>query len=803
MADRLHKLARQHGVPLLGYTLLALLLTWPLVLQFTTAVPGDSVDSWQNMWNMWWLKRALLEGHNPFYSTEIYYPGGASLLLHTLNPFNFIISLPFHSLFGLVVAYNVALIFSLVASGYAAYLIAVDVSGNRSAGLLAGVVFASSGYIMAQALGHLNLIAAEWVLFAVLALRYASIVPSVKSIALAGICLALNVSCDWQYFLFALVWSGWYLLVVAWNTRSLRVVWPVVAAISVSLLLVLPILIPTAELSNRTPRADTGDSYRIGTSADLTDFLIPSQLHPWWGNAAARAQIYKYDSIIHNKTAYLGVVALALACVGVWARRRPQRREDSKHGAVSDTLHPVSFRTERNVVEWSEESRLAMGGIPYSVHHFFPRLVSGQWLAAWKPRFLTPLRSVRNDTGKQILENAPRQAHGSRLLDKLQKTLFPQTPPGLAFWHQPTFWLVSCLVFVLLALGPRLQIGGIVTDIPMPSALFYKLPFVRISRVPIRFLVVVMLTLSVLAAFGTRHLLATVAQQAHRPLQTARLLLAVLIGLVILDNVTFPYPMVGIYVAPVYAEMGQDPDEYAVLEMPFYERTSVIYMFYQAVHGKPLVGGNLSRDQPYPLMQQIPMIRMFAYASPAPDIVGHNARQIASSVFSYFNIRYLILHSEGGAMRYNTTVRVAQAAANDVPPRTEKIPGKSFYVYRVVPPSDPLPFLGVGTGWSEPEPLPRGAVLRSIQHDEAELLIYSAIPRNVTLNIRLHSEGSGMLHLSRLDATNTTSDPLPPQQLVPGVQHVTLTLAVDADETRLRLRPDGAGRVGVERASVE
>ncbi len=755
---RLASLAREHGIPIALYTLLALLMTYPLVLQWTTAVPGDGVDSWQNMWNMWWLKRALLEGHNPFTTTMIYYPQGASLLLHTLNPFNFIISLPVHAIFGLVVAYNTALIFSLVAGGYGAYLVARDVTQDSRSALLAGGVFSCSSYILAQALGHLNLIAAEWIPFAVLALRYASTSPSIKTIGIAGLCMAINVSCDWQYYLFILLWGGWYALAIFWYGRTLRAVMPVVAAIGVSLVLVLPVLIPTAALARETPRADTGDSYRIGTSADLTDFLIPSQLHPLWGDVSAQAQVYKADSIIHNKTAYLGSVALALAVFGLWGHMRQK--------------HTSAFPA------------------PNSPASSVPTPITGQGETAADSR---PPPSVGSGAG-----GCPK-GQGSREDGYVQGSLKGEYHPTSAarVWHSPLFWGLSMLVFLLMSLGPLLQIGGTNTGIPLPAYLFYRLPFVRISRVPIRFVVVVMLTLGVLASWGTRFLLCQIGQQAARPLLAMRVLLAVLIGLVVLDNYVPPFPMIGIYVPPVYAELRDEPGDFALLEMPFYERTSVLYMFYQAVHGKPLVGGNLSRHQVYPLMEQFPIVRMYAYAAPARDIIGQDMEETASSLFTYFRIRYLILHSEGGALRYNTTVKVARAAAGGADPQQVKMPGRSFLLFRVQEPAEPLPFLGVGEGWSMPQDYEHGAVLRSIVQQSGEVLVYSAKPASITLDIRLHSEQEGSLSLS------ANGEPLGEHALVPGVQHIQVSLDVAAGSTSLHLTPAGAGGVAVERVTVE
>jgi hypothetical protein len=90
----------------------------------------------------------------------------------------------------------------------------------------------------------------------------------------------------------------------------------------------------------------------------------------------------------------------------------------------------------------------------------------------------------------------------------------------------------------------------------------------------------------------------------------------------------------------------------------------------------------------------------------------------------------------------------------------------------------------------------QGAFLRHIQ-DEGELLVYSAVPQEVRLDIRLHSEQTGTLHLAAND------EPLPTVQLAPGVQHIQVVLEVAPGMSSLRLRPAGAGDVAVERAVVE
>src|SRR5262245_47638015 len=75
-----------HVWALAGYAILALVATYPAVLHFTTAVPGDLIaDRDQNLWNLWWVREALFRPTNPFDTDMLHYPYGANLYYHTLG----------------------------------------------------------------------------------------------------------------------------------------------------------------------------------------------------------------------------------------------------------------------------------------------------------------------------------------------------------------------------------------------------------------------------------------------------------------------------------------------------------------------------------------------------------------------------------------------------------------------------------------------------------------------------------------------------------------------------------------------
>ncbi|MBE2236873.1 MAG: hypothetical protein IAE81_03725, partial [Caldilineaceae bacterium] len=117
--------ASRHLLALALFLAATLLATWPLALNLTTAIPGDSFDGWQNYWNQWWIKQALVDRiTNPLVTDLLYYPTGVTLYFHTLNPFNGLTTLPVQLAFGLIAAYNAVVLMSWVLAGYGMFLLA-------------------------------------------------------------------------------------------------------------------------------------------------------------------------------------------------------------------------------------------------------------------------------------------------------------------------------------------------------------------------------------------------------------------------------------------------------------------------------------------------------------------------------------------------------------------------------------------------------------------------------------------------------------------------------------------------------
>ncbi|HMJ52364.1 MAG TPA: hypothetical protein VK540_09815 [Polyangiaceae bacterium] len=78
-----------------AYAALTVVLTYPAVAHLGEHMIGDGGDGQQFAWNLWWMKRALLDLHTtPFQTGAIFHPTGVSLWLHTLSPLNGVLFVP-------------------------------------------------------------------------------------------------------------------------------------------------------------------------------------------------------------------------------------------------------------------------------------------------------------------------------------------------------------------------------------------------------------------------------------------------------------------------------------------------------------------------------------------------------------------------------------------------------------------------------------------------------------------------------------------------------------------------------------
>jgi hypothetical protein len=330
---------RAHLWALAGYLALAVLVTYPAILHFTTSVPGDLVaDRDQNLWNLWWVREALLRPTNPFHTEMLYYPYGADLYYHTLGLPQGLIGLLPQILLGLPAAYNTVLLVAFTLSGYGAFRLGLMYTGRPLPSFLGGVVFAFTPYTLDALKGQLEVLSVQWMPFYAEAWIRASRAEEwnrrAPLLALAGLLLALAALSSLYYALYLGLFTVGYALYVGLRGRGSRTTLPkskiqnpklnvplsLAAVLLVALVLLSPLVVGmVANYDN--PRLEVGadPEHRLAHSADLLSFFKPPHDHPLLGDPGGKPGVNEHP--LHDYLS-LGYVALGLAVLGAWVARR-------------------------------------------------------------------------------------------------------------------------------------------------------------------------------------------------------------------------------------------------------------------------------------------------------------------------------------------------------------------------------------------------------------------------------------------------------------------------------------------------
>ena len=297
-------------------------------------------------------------------------------------------------------------------------------------------------------------------------------------------------------------------------------------------------------------------------------------------------------------------------------------------------------------------------------------------------------------------------------------------------WKKVAFWAASAFIFAVFSLGPVLHINGryifdlegLKITFPLPFIILHYLPFFKASRSPNRFSVVLMLSLAVLAGYGTFQLL-----KAMRGKRLAACL--ALLALLLVEHLSFPLPLTDARVPEIYREIRSERGDFALMQLPLGWRNSFGTLgaestqaqYYQSVYGKPFIGGNISRNPPFKFeyFQQIPLFKSITdleLYKEVDEATFQKAKAQAPELMYLYDVRYLvILPPIPGRLPYSDTfTRTVEYARHALP-----LEEKPFYdrdgvqAYRVVQPEPKMEFTidfgadgsGIyrGEGWSGDE----------------------------------------------------------------------------------------------------
>ncbi len=564
------------------FAALACTISWPLPLHLSTHLPGPGIgDNVQFLWNFWWMRTALASGADFFHTPYLFAPFGADITLHTHTALPAFLGATMFSWLPLVTAHNVVLLASLFLNGLCAYFLAFRTTRDFGGALLAGLLFGASPYLAAHLNGHFNLTAAWTIPLFALALQAAGLGSTAGSapaprtprrLALggglfAGIVLGLTAYVDYYYVVYQVAFAcvAWAWTSHSWGMRSRepgalsqRIAWGLVALAVIDAALLIA----------------------IGLTGGFRLELGPLTI-------SARSAFNPLQALW---------ILLALAAVCYWRPSLTVRANSLRHtAAVTVALIFAAACVVALPILWHGAAIWMRG--EYVTQEYF-------WRSA--PRGVDLGTLVLGHPFHGLWGTSVRGLYDSLGIDPIESGAWFGVIPLVAAvlgirstWRETAsrYWVAVGGFFFAWSLGPHLTVFGLNTGLILPQTLLRYLPVLGNARVPGRAMAVVYLAVAIVIALA----------MARRLRESgSRLAFWALSGVAVLELLPVPFPLSALESPRIYAVLDEQTGSGSVLELPAGTRDSFQtqgeldhhVLAWQAIHGRPIVGGVVSRLSP-------------------------------------------------------------------------------------------------------------------------------------------------------------------------------------------------------------
>ncbi|HZY42680.1 MAG TPA: hypothetical protein VFF59_11850, partial [Anaerolineae bacterium] len=316
-----NNLWREHGRVLLLYAGLSLLVTWPTIQHFTTAITSDGGDARHLVWWLWRTREALLGQQPLFYAPLVYYPLGISLLANAEGPVAGLFALPFWG-WGPEAAYNGTLLLGVTLTGYCMYVLARGLGFDRLVAFFAGLMLLMAPMHLAGLLAHVDKTFLGLFPLTLLAVQRA-LDPTGgcrRAIVVGGLLLITLLYDGWHFVLAALAVG--FFLIAAWFSSE-RPHWPRLFKREVligmcCLLCVGPLLIAIVSASRSFESSFNRNLISAELQPDLAEFFLPGQSTQLFGpGTASFLAAHEVTGTIETAVAlaYVGLVLCGAALI--------------------------------------------------------------------------------------------------------------------------------------------------------------------------------------------------------------------------------------------------------------------------------------------------------------------------------------------------------------------------------------------------------------------------------------------------------------------------------------------------------
>ncbi len=641
----------------------AVLLVWPLPLHLFSHLTGDPAgDLGVYVWNIWVFHHELMEhGRLPFSTDHVFaFTQGADFALHNYTPLAGLLGLPLLRAVGVVGTFNLLLMAASAASGLAVVLLARRLGIGPVAAVAAGVIFIAAPTHTARQVAHASLVATAGLpLFLWQLLRVLERERHRDAVTLGALTALASYSDAYLGIYCAL--AGAVVLAPQFACLERR---PAVRAATDGRRLALRLLngvlaVATLIVALRLAGYSGLElgPLRIRIEPIYTPVLIltvggllralsrrPVRLVPVTGAAERLRRLLPLAATAVGTC----VLLMAPPLLGV-ARRMLLSRMPTTD---------VFWRSSPRGVD------LLGYLVPNPLNPWFGQLTAGWFMPSYPDAFPEFVASFSIVAIIAIaIATARRQL--------------------------PALWLGFTAIFAALSLGPFVHVASVNTFVPGPWALLRYVPIVDLARAPSRFSIVASLGFALL--FGW--MLDGWLRSASARSRTAA---AVVVLLCALELTPAPRRLFRADVPEVYRLLATGDESGAIMELPTGIRDGTSSLgdfqastqFYQTHHGRPLVGGYLSRVSTWRREETMrnPVLRVLVELSAPsgavqPERLLRRARRRRDDFLARTCVGFVVIDSARAS-------RALRDAATDI---LRLVPVHSDGRYELFQPDDPPP----------------------------------------------------------------------------------------------------------------
>jgi hypothetical protein len=537
------------------YASLTTALTWPLVRGLARDLPGDLGDPLFVTWILAWDAAHIGPG---LWHANVFAPHPLTLAYSEHLLPQAIRILPAYALTNNpILCYNLTFLFTFVVSGIGMFLFVRDLTGNRAAGVIAGLAYAFAPYRIGN-LAHLPVLSSEWMPFVLFGLRRHFTTGRIRPLTMAGgAWLLQNLSCGYYLFFFSPVVAAYIVWELAsrrlWMDRRTLIALFTMSAVVASL--TAAFLLPYVQLR------------RLGAMPRSVDETIrfSADVHAYF---TAAPGLWIAGRLVHawpkpEGLLFPGFTIAVMAAAAVFVSARTIHREEP-------------LRAGERLGTWALAiACCVLGGLLWGWTLRLPGMkVTSLPRAGW----------ITCGMATALL------ALSERL--RARACAWLATPAA--------FFTIAALFAVIMSFGPEIRAGGRLIAGTNLYLLFYRyVPGFDGVRVPSRFGMIVALALSVLAGLAVSGL---PRRRFTVPIAAALIAFEASSVPLKINDTAADYEQAGLAALSssleteasraLYGAVARLADRAVIVELPLGEPAfDIRYMFYSTRHWKRLVNG--------------------------------------------------------------------------------------------------------------------------------------------------------------------------------------------------------------------